>query len=181
MDSTLSRTVSPHSLPPGRSTCHAVICLHSSAHCLTDSKTEMCNQPLPARCPSTSTTKQALEWINTIALRRQLSSCAPNLRKAHAQILVVQVDDQDRKGRPHGPPWDEGVLPKVACLWGGTTVFRGRAWNSDIKLVVLRVTEWGARAFDNKVFCTLVCKAYQELHYVICWKIYLKQKKRQEG
>lgn len=88
---------------PGRSTCHAMICLHSSGplpYKLEDR--DVGNQPLPARCPSTSTTKQALEWINTIALRRQLSSCAPNLRRALRSNPCSSGWWPDRRA---GPPW----------------------------------------------------------------------------
>ena len=88
---------------PGRSTCHAVMSVYTPlAHCITDSKTDMCNLPLPARCPSISTTKQALERINTIVLRRQLSSRAPNLRRALHSDPCSSGWWPDRRA---GPPW----------------------------------------------------------------------------
>ena len=52
------------------------------AHCITDSKTDVCNLPLPAHCPSISTTKQALERLQYSCLenphgQRNLTGYSP--------------------------------------------------------------------------------------------------------
>lgn len=104
-------------------------------------------------------------------LRRQLSSSAPNLRRPLRSNPCSSGWWPDRRA---GPPWALRGWRSTQRLpvSGGHDRVQGKSSEVlDIKLVVLRIPEWGIERLDNKIFCTLVCKAYQELHNVICWKI----------